>query len=261
MESFTLPCGGEEPGLVDLVTQADGKNVPVMTVEEVQRLGALDPVAVKIDEAKECLSMDNNEHGPKITQIIHQLKVTPTLTTTSTLPFTADTHVHTPTQVGDEDITALLGLRPTDRDRAMGLFSGGHIVTDSVRITTGKMRVGARQSVWIISGDVVASMRGRVYRTQVVFDQVHTHTQHTQCSLSLTHTHTHREQVSRWTSLRGRVNVWRTLAGAVTSWRLVSSLSTSSSCSRRRLRVTRSVECIPQMCFWSNATDALGIML
>ena len=148
MESFVTDCGAEEPGLVDLVQRADEMNIPPMTIEEVQRLGAVDPVAVAADTDKPWLSFQNNEDGPKILDIVHQLSVS------------------------DEEITKVLGLRPTDRDRAMFLFSGGNIVSNSVTVASGKLRVGAKQPVWIIEADVVASRRGRVYSTRVVFDKV-----------------------------------------------------------------------------------------
>ena len=43
---------------------------------------------------------------------------------------------------------------------------------ESVKMTTGQMRGGAQQNVFIIAGDVVASQRGRVYHVRVVFDKV-----------------------------------------------------------------------------------------
>ena len=153
MEPHPNACGSDEPGLFGLVTQAldAGPRCPIMTVEEVQRLGALDPVGVEID-TDEWLSIEKKaEHmpddGPKIMEIISKLQVT------------------------DEVMTGLFGLCPTDRDRAMNLFRGGNIVTDSMRITSGVTRGPNSQPVWIISCDVVASRRTRVYRTRVVFSQ------------------------------------------------------------------------------------------
>ena len=90
--------------------------------------------------------------GPKIMQIVTQLKIS------------------------DKDIgltkDGLFGLRPTDRDRGMHLFRGGNIVADTVRVTSGTLRSPDRTPVWIITGDVVASQRNRVYRTRVVFNKV-----------------------------------------------------------------------------------------
>ena len=97
--------------------------------------------------------------------------------------------MHPNQQVSDKDITELFGLRPADRDRGMKLFRGGNVVSESVRITTGKMRSGVNQKVWIIEGDVVASQRGRVYRARVVFDQVQVHLVTRTHSLTPTHTH------------------------------------------------------------------------
>ena len=154
METFQTPCGGVEPGIFELVTKAleAGPRCPIMTVEEVQRLGALDPVGVEID-TDEWLSIEKKpdhmpDDGPKIMEIVSKL------------------------QVSDEVMTGLFGLCPTDRDRSMNLFRGGNIVTDSVRITSGVTRGPNSEDVWIISSDVVASRRTRVYRTRVVFSQV-----------------------------------------------------------------------------------------
>ena len=192
LESFQSPCGAFEPGIVQLVERADRLNTPSMTVEEVQRLGAIDPVAVAIDRTKPWLRVSNDEDGPKILNIIKNFKV------------------------NDDEITRVLGLCPTDRERAMHLFSGGNIVVDSVKVVSGKLRTGAQQPVWIIEADVVASRRTRVYSTRVTFDQVltimytHTHTH------ILIHTHIHRPQERCSTNQQGLVNVWRTLDGAHT---------------------------------------------
>ena len=123
-----------------------------MTVEEVQRLGGLDPVSVKIDEDSTCLSLETDDDGPKILKIIKTLKI------------------------ADEDIglddDGLFGLRNTDRDRGMQLFRGGNVVADSVRVASGTLRSPDQTPVWIVSGDVVASQRSRVYRTTVVFNKI-----------------------------------------------------------------------------------------
>ena len=117
---------------------------------KVQRLGALDPVAVEIDETMP-LSLKNPEDGPKVLGIVRQLAI------------------------GDEDVgldeDGLFGLRPTDRDRGMHLFRGGNVVAESVEFTSGTLRSCDRRKVWVVAGDVVASQRGRVYRVRVVFDQ------------------------------------------------------------------------------------------
>ena len=96
-------------------------------------------------------------------------------------------------EVGDADITSLFGLRAADRDRAMKLFRGGNIVSDSVQLTTGTTRGSSQERVWVISGDVVASQRTRVYQARVVFSQVLQHTcapTHNACKSSDCHTHT-----------------------------------------------------------------------
>ena len=171
MESFTTDQGVREPGLVELVERARKADAPVMTVEEVQRLGAIDPVDVQVDDVP-WMTLENADDGPKICKIVQQIKVTKThqrtLDHNPDLTLTLQT---TTLQISDGDITELYGLRPTDRDRGMHLFSGGNVVSESVRMTTGKMR-STGQAVWVISGDVVASRRGRVYRVRVVFDQV-----------------------------------------------------------------------------------------
>ena len=117
---------------------------------KVQRLGALDPVAVEIDEAMP-LSMKNPEDGPKVLEIVNQLAI------------------------GDESVglnkDGLFGLRPTDRDRGMHLFRGDNVVAESAEFTSGTLQSCHRRKVWVVSGDVVASQRGRVYRVRVVFDQ------------------------------------------------------------------------------------------
>ena len=74
MESFENPAGGREPGLIDLVQKALETNVPCLTVEQVQRMGALDPVAVQIDPGP-WLSLSEVGDGPKIAEIMQQLKV------------------------------------------------------------------------------------------------------------------------------------------------------------------------------------------
>ena len=136
---------------VDLVRRTMKQKVPCMTIEEVQRLGALDPVNVAIDENDPCLSLEKNEDGPEILRIINKLKI------------------------ADEDIglddDGLFGLRPTDRDRGMQLFRGGNVVVESVKLRSGTLRSPDRTPVWIVSGDVVASQRGRVYRVTVVFNK------------------------------------------------------------------------------------------
>ena len=80
MESFETPCGGEEPGLAVLVERAIQKGTPPMTLEEVQRVGALDPVAYEIDVDVQggkpvTYSLDESKDGPKIAKIVHTLKV------------------------------------------------------------------------------------------------------------------------------------------------------------------------------------------
>ena len=119
MEPFQSPCGADEPGLVGLVQRALDVDAPCMSVEEVQRLGALDPVGVQIDEGR-WLSLETKEDGPEILSIVNKLKIS------------------------DDDIgkdeNGLFGLRATDRTRAMYLFRGGNIVSESVRFTTGTTR-------------------------------------------------------------------------------------------------------------------------
>ena len=111
---------------------------------QVQRLGALDPVGVQVDEKGEWLHLSNPDDGPKILEVVQKLVVS------------------------DEDIglteDGLFGLRPTDRDRGMHLFRGGNVVADSIKFVTGTLRGPDKREVWIVSGDVVASQRGRVYR-------------------------------------------------------------------------------------------------
>ena len=168
MESFTNDSGGEEPGLYNLVDKADKTNSPVMTLEEVQRLGGVDPVSIQLDfNESEWLSLNKPEDGPKILEIVKQLKV------------------------GDKTITELVGLCPKGRDRAMHLFRGGNIISKTVKVTTGKTRGPNPEKVWIITGSVVASQRTRIYETSVVFSQVkHTFTHSHTHKLHYTHTHT-----------------------------------------------------------------------
>jgi len=126
------------------------KSPSAPTLLKVQRLGSLDPVAVELDEAMP-FSLKNPEHGPKILDIVHQLAI------------------------GDEDVgldeDGLFGLRPTDRDRGMNLFRGGNVVAESVQFASATLRSSSGRKVWVVSGDVVASQRGRVYRVTVVFDK------------------------------------------------------------------------------------------
>ena len=82
MEPFESPCGSNEPGLAALVDRAWQNNTPAMTLEEVQRVGALDPVAYEIDTDIEggkpvIYSLDNKEDGPKIMEIVGNFKVNP----------------------------------------------------------------------------------------------------------------------------------------------------------------------------------------
>ena len=140
-----------------------------MTPEDVQRLGALDPVNVSIDEDGPCFSLEKPEDGPKILQVIKQL------------------------QISDKDIglddDGLFGLRPTDRDRGMQLFRGGNVVSETVKVTSGTLR-SDRTPVWIISGDVVASQRGnntREHTNTHVHTCTHTHTQSLTNRSSLSH--------------------------------------------------------------------------
>ena len=138
---YTLTYTRVHPLLqVALVRRAMRHDAPCMTLEDVQRLGALDPVNVSIDADGPCFSLENDEDGPKILEVINQLKI------------------------ADEDIglddDGLFGLRPTDRDRGMQLFRGGNVVSESVKVTSGTLR-NDRTPVWIISGDVVASQRGK----------------------------------------------------------------------------------------------------
>jgi len=122
-----------------------------MTIEEVQRLGGLDPVSVKIDEHGTCLSLEKDEDGPEILKVVKTLRI-------------ADV------DIGRDD-DGLFGLRNTDRDRGMQLFRGGNVVADSVRVISGTLRSPEQTPVWIVSGDIVASQRNRVYRTTVVFNK------------------------------------------------------------------------------------------
>ena len=87
-----------------------------MTIEEVQRLGALDPCAVQIDKDVKELSLLNDDDTQKIAEIMKNI------------------------HISDKDITNLFGLRAADRDRAMKLFRNGHIVTRSVKICSGTTR-------------------------------------------------------------------------------------------------------------------------
>ena len=80
MEAFESPCGSHEPGLVTLVQRALENNTPVMTLEEIQRVGALDPVAYEIDTDTEhdkpvVYSLDKATDGPKIAEIVKSFKV------------------------------------------------------------------------------------------------------------------------------------------------------------------------------------------
>ena len=65
---------GREPGLVDLVQRALETNAPCVTVEQVQRMGALNPVAVQINPGP-WRSLNKAEEGAKFAQIIQQPKV------------------------------------------------------------------------------------------------------------------------------------------------------------------------------------------
>ena len=94
MQAFKNPAGGEEPGLIQLVEKARDQKTPAMTLEEFQRHGGVDPVGVKIDKDSS-LSLKKPTDGPAITKIMKKLKI------------------------DDDTITDLVGLRPTDRDRAM----------------------------------------------------------------------------------------------------------------------------------------------
>ena len=49
METFKNPSGGNEPGIAALVQKAIDTDADVMTLEEVQRLGAVDPVGIQVD--------------------------------------------------------------------------------------------------------------------------------------------------------------------------------------------------------------------
>ena len=89
------------------------------------------------------------------------------------------THLHffnNSHQVSDEDIglddSGLFGLRPTDRTRGLRLFAGGHVVSDSFKVTSGVTRDSMKRAVWIVQGDVVASQRSRIYNVRVVYDKV-----------------------------------------------------------------------------------------
>ena len=103
METFESPCGGVEPGLAMLVQRAWETKAPPMTLEEVQRVGALDPVAYEIDTDIEngkpvIYSLDETNDGPKIAEIVETLRVVHTLTTlnTHTLKHTrTNTDIHT----------------------------------------------------------------------------------------------------------------------------------------------------------------------
>ena len=80
MEPFESPCGAKEPGLAALVDQARKNQTPAMTLEEVQRVGALDPVAYEIDIDIEdgqplTYSLDKKEDGTRIVKIVEGLKV------------------------------------------------------------------------------------------------------------------------------------------------------------------------------------------
>ena len=103
MEHFEAPCGGTEPGLVTLVERARQNQTPAMTLEEVQRVGALDPVAYEIDTDIQggkpvVYSLDEAKDGPKIAEIVENLKVLDIHNThTHTLKHT---HVLTPTSTG-----------------------------------------------------------------------------------------------------------------------------------------------------------------
>ena len=109
-----------------------------MTIEEVQRLGGLDPVSVKFDEDCTWLSLERDDASPEILKIVKTLRI-------------ADVDIGL-----DDD--GLFGLRPTDRDRGMYLFRGGTVVANSVRVTSATRRSPDRAPVvWIVSGDVVAS--------------------------------------------------------------------------------------------------------
>ena len=70
----TLANNKKVDNLVDLVQKALETNAPCLTVEQVQRMGALDPVAVQIDPGP-WLSLSESGDGPKIAEIIQQLKV------------------------------------------------------------------------------------------------------------------------------------------------------------------------------------------
>ena len=181
--------------------------VCVCCVEEVQRAGALDPVAYQIDQVIQggkpvVYSLDNRNDGPKIAEIVTTLKVCVCVCVrwwgggrgTNTHPRT-----YTHPQVSDKDINKLFGLRNADRDRAMKLFTGGHIISDSVSFASGKMKT-TNKAVWILSGEVVASQRARVYHTTVVFDKVnstHTHTYIHAYKRTYKHTHIQNRSLAR----------------------------------------------------------------
>ena len=80
LEPFKTECGGEEPGLVTLVERALDEDPPVMTIDQVQRLGTIDPVEVEVDDVP-WLSLDNNDDGPKMLDIAQQLRVSQCLHT------------------------------------------------------------------------------------------------------------------------------------------------------------------------------------
>ena len=109
-------------------------------------------MSVKFDEDCTWLSLERDDAGPEILKIVKTLRI-------------ADVDIGL-----DDD--GLFGLRPTDRDRGMQLFRGGNVVSNSVRIASGTLRSPGQTPVWIVSGDVVASQRNRVYRTTVVFNMV-----------------------------------------------------------------------------------------
>ena len=101
MEPFPSPCGAVEPGIAALVERARENQTPAMTLEEVQRVGALDPVAYEIDVESHAgkpvqYSLDEEKDGPKIAEIVESLKVLGIHTHTHTHTHTR-THTHTHT--------------------------------------------------------------------------------------------------------------------------------------------------------------------
>jgi len=65
MEAFDNPAGGEEPGIATLVQKALDTDAAVMTLEQVQRLGAVDPVGVQVDlNEADWLALENPEGKP-----------------------------------------------------------------------------------------------------------------------------------------------------------------------------------------------------